>query len=46
VEGVAGKTRDLMGPVLGVEKTNQLIERLARLETASSMRELRSLIIV
>jgi 2-methylcitrate dehydratase PrpD len=43
-EGVAGKTRDLMGPVLGVERTSKLIEALARLETISHVRELRSLI--
>lgn len=43
VEGVMAKARDLMGPVLGADKADRLVARLARLETVPDLRELRAL---
>jgi 2-methylcitrate dehydratase PrpD len=42
-EAVNAKTRDLMAPVLGAEKTERLIEQLNGLEHVSDMRALRPL---
>jgi 2-methylcitrate dehydratase PrpD len=44
VEGVVSKTRDLIEPVLGMVKTDQLIDRITHLESVADMRELRALI--
>jgi 2-methylcitrate dehydratase PrpD len=43
-EAVNAKSRDLMAPVLGREKTEALIERINRLETVEDIRTLRSLV--
>jgi 2-methylcitrate dehydratase PrpD len=40
-EGVVGKVQDLMGPVLGVERTKGLIARVKALEELRNVRELR-----
>jgi 2-methylcitrate dehydratase PrpD len=42
-EAVSAKARDLMTPVLGAEKTEQLIDRINRLETVDNIRQLRAL---
>jgi 2-methylcitrate dehydratase PrpD len=42
-EAVSAKARDLMAPVLGAGKTEQLIARINGLETVDDIRELRSL---
>jgi 2-methylcitrate dehydratase PrpD len=41
---VEAKARDLMAPVLGSSRTDQLIERLARLEAVADVTELRPLL--
>lgn len=41
---VVAKARDLMAPVLGTAQTTSLIEKLLRLETVKSIRELRPLL--
>ena len=43
-EAVSAKARDLMAPVLGAARTEQLIERINRLETLDNIRQLRPLI--
>jgi 2-methylcitrate dehydratase PrpD len=43
-EAVSAKARDLMVPVLGAARTEQLIERINRLETLDNIRQLRPLI--
>jgi 2-methylcitrate dehydratase PrpD len=43
-EAVSAKTRDLMVPVLGPNKTAKLIEQINNLETVRDIRQLRSLI--
>jgi len=43
-EAVSAKTRDLMVPVLGPEKTEKLIDRINTLETMDDVRQLRPLI--
>ena len=43
VEGVNDKARDLMSPVLGSKRTEQLIERINHLETVNNIGELRAL---
>jgi 2-methylcitrate dehydratase PrpD len=43
VEGVNEKARDLMSPVLGSKRTEQLIERINHLETVNNIGELRAL---
>ena len=43
-DGVAEKARDLMGPVLGAQRTEQLIERILHLETVADIRSLRPLL--
>jgi 2-methylcitrate dehydratase PrpD len=43
-EAVSAKARDLMAPVLGAVRTEQLIERINRLETLDNIRQLRPLI--
>jgi hypothetical protein len=45
-EGVVAKTRDLMGPVLGVEKTNKLIDQINYMEKLADLRKLRQLVAV
>jgi 2-methylcitrate dehydratase PrpD len=42
-EAVNAKTRDLMSPVLGPEKTETLIERINGLEEVGDIRALRGL---
>ncbi|KQR77219.1 2-methylcitrate dehydratase [Burkholderia sp. Leaf177] len=44
-EAVSAKARDLMVPVLGQRKTEQLIDKINALETVSDIRELRPLFI-
>ncbi|MBN3808952.1 MmgE/PrpD family protein [Paraburkholderia sp. Ac-20347] len=46
VEGVNDKARDLMAPVLGKDKTQQLIAQINRLETVHDIRALRALFTV
>lgn len=43
-EEVVDKARDLMGPVLGLEKTSQLIARVLALDSVKDIRELRPLL--
>ena len=43
-EAVSAKARDLMAPVLGSARTEQLINRINRLETLDNIRQLRPLI--
>ncbi len=43
-EGVAAKARDLMTPVLGQRRTNELIERLLNLAALDDVRSLRALL--
>jgi 2-methylcitrate dehydratase PrpD len=41
-EGVIAKARDLISPVLGLKRTQSLIDQVNRLETVSDVRQLRS----
>ena len=43
-EAVSAKAHDLMAPVLGAARTEQLIDRINRLETLDNIRQLRPLI--
>ena len=43
-EGVNAKARDLMAPVLGVQRTEAVIERMNALEEVANVRELRALL--
>ena len=43
-EGVNAKTRDLMEPVLGAEKTAAVIRAVSQLEQIGNMRDLRPLL--
>ena len=43
-DDVADKARDLMGPVLGSQKTEGLIKTIMQLETLKDIRQLRGLI--
>jgi 2-methylcitrate dehydratase PrpD len=43
-DDVADKARDLMGPVLGSQKTEALIKAIMQLETLKNIRQLRGLI--
>jgi 2-methylcitrate dehydratase PrpD len=45
-EAVNAKARDLMAPVLGERKTEQLIEQINKLETVDNVRQLRPLFTV
>jgi 2-methylcitrate dehydratase PrpD len=45
-EAVSAKARDLMAPVLGARKTEQLIDRINKLETVDNVRQLRPLFTV
>jgi 2-methylcitrate dehydratase PrpD len=45
-EAVSAKARDLMAPVLGERKTEQLIEQINRLETVDNIQQLRPLFTV
>jgi 2-methylcitrate dehydratase PrpD len=45
-EAVSAKARDLMAPVLGVEKTEKLIEQINRLETVDDINQLRPLMTI
>jgi 2-methylcitrate dehydratase PrpD len=44
VEAVSAKSRDLMTPVLGMEKTNKLIDTINKLEAVKDINVLRALI--
>ena len=44
-EAVSAKTRDLMVPVLGPEKSDRLIGEINALETLDDLRSLRALIV-
>ena len=43
-EAVSAKAHDLMAPILGAARTEQLIDRINRLETLDNIRQLRPLI--
>jgi 2-methylcitrate dehydratase PrpD len=45
-EGVNAKARDLMQPVLGARRSDAVIERVGRLETLPSVRDLRQFLVL